>query len=122
MKYRETLNFFIIIEDNEEVLNLPIHLFFSSGGYTTGQKLIGMIQARKAPRYACRFRAISSVATNKRGESWQNLEILNDPQPWVAETNFHSYEKLYEELKKLISSNQLDLDTSSVEETESTEF
>lgn len=121
LKYSETLNFLICIEDNAMYCDIPFHIFFSRGEYATGQKLIGNIQARKAPRFACRFRAATSLHSGKQG-TWQGLDIMNDPQPWVAEENYLKYQKLYEELKKLIDSRVLELDDESVDVPESSEF
>src|SRR5574343_367169 len=108
LKYMETLNCLICIEDNPEFSDIPFHIFFASGEYQTGQKLIGHIQARKAPRFACRFRAATSLHTGKKG-SWQGLDIMNDPQPWVAEENYRKYEKFYEELKRRIDDRSIEI-------------
>ena len=108
LKYNETLNFIVVV-DNEEVQDIPLHLFFAAGEYKTGQILIGNIQARKAPRYACRFRSASGLHTGPKGQ-WYGLDITNDPQPWVAEESYHKYKKLYEDMKELIDNRALEID------------
>lgn len=125
LKYSETLNFMVVLPDVPELEAMPpIHIFFSRGEYGTGQRLLGDIQLRKAPRYACRFRAVTNTHTNKQGQSWVGLEFRNDPQPWVDEENFHRYEEMYKELKKLIDARTMELDMSDASEpaTEGSEF
>lgn len=110
LKYSETLNFMIVIEDIPELADMPIHLFFSRGEYMTGQKFIGDIQLRKAPRYACRFRAASNMHTNKQSNRWHGLDIFNDSKPWVEEADFFKYKALHEEFKKLVDTRTVELD------------
>jgi hypothetical protein len=111
LKFSETLNFMIILEDNPDFVDMPIHLFCSRGEYVTGQQFVGDIQLRKAPRYACRFRAASGLHHNNKNQTWDGLNIYNDPQPWVADAaTFHKYETFYKELKKLVDSRTLEVD------------
>lgn len=114
LKYNETLNFFVILEGHPDLDDMPVHLFFSRGGYQVGQQLIGELQLRKAPRYACRFRACSASLTNKQGQAWQALKFFNDPQPWVDEAHFRKYEKLHKDLDDLIRARAVDLDLNDV--------
>ena len=124
LKFSETLNMMIVIEDNAELADMPIHMFFARGEYNTGQKLLGDILLRKAPRYACRFRAVSAEHVNNQGQRWHGLSIFNDTQPWVAEDHFFKYQKLYNELKKLVDTRtvELDLTDAATTTTEATEF
>lgn len=125
LKFSETFNMMIVIEDNPELADIPIHMFFARGEYNTGQKLLGDILLRKAPRYACRFRATSGEHINKQSNRWFGLDIYNDPKPWVDEANFFKYEKLYKELKKLVDDKAVELDLSDTDTettTEATEF
>lgn len=109
LTFAETLNFMVVLEGDPEWEDVPIHLFFSRGEYPTGQKLIALMQQRKAPRYACRFQAITGTHQSK-GNEWPGLDLRNDPQPWVAENKFRQYELMYNELKKLVDNKTLELD------------
>lgn len=113
LKYSESLNFIICIDGVPEFEEVPVHMFFTRGEYGTGQKLIGEMQLRKAPRYACRFRACSGVHKNANANNWIGLDIFNAQKPWIEDVEkFKRYEKLHEELKKMIDSRTLELDLS----------
>lgn len=127
LKYSESLNFIIAIEGIEEFDLVPVHIFFVRGEYATGQKLIGQIQLRKAPRYACRFRAAVDEETHKdkQGNEWRGLVIDNPPNPWVSQERFHTYEQIHKQLDQTIKARTIEIDTSdfeSPETGESTEY
>lgn len=108
LRYQEVLNFLVMI-DNPAVNGLPVTLMFQRGEYKTGQTLASLIQSRKAPPYACRFRAVSSEH-NGKGFDWIGLDIDNDPMPFVDEATFNSYKVLSKELDTIVKSRQLELD------------
>jgi hypothetical protein len=113
LQFRKTLNFMIVVENQPEIEGL-VHMFFSSGSFIRGQDFMGFIEKRKAPRYACRFRAVTDEHSGKKGV-WESLVIMNAPEPWVEQEKFFEYKTLYEEIKELVDSRTFELDLSDVE-------
>lgn len=111
LKFSEVLNFIIILEDNPELKNFPIWMFFNRGSFAAGQAFLGLVQARglECDPYYCRFRAHSMVHQGKKG-SWFRLNLGNDPIKYVQnEEDAEKYKALHKNFKVLIESKQLDL-------------
>ena len=109
IRYNELLNFFIMVHDVEEVKDMPILMFFVRGEYKTGQFLIGLLQSRgQCDIFAGRYRAFSEPHTGTLG-TWQGLKIMNDLQPWVDEEQYRKYNKLYDDLEKLVQARQVNM-------------
>lgn len=108
LNYSQTLNFMIVVEQ-EGIEDIPFHLFFARGRYVDGQALITLLEKRKAPRYACRFRAGSFFYTGPKGK-WYRLAMDDAPEPWVTEDNFKKYKRYHEEIKTLVDTRMMEFD------------
>lgn len=117
LKYCTTLNFLGCVQDHPEINpNLPIIFRFNRGEYKTGQILIGMMQDREQPPYACRFNCKVGNHPGKLG-NWFGLDIRNSPMPFhETEEIFLKYEKLHDEMQKVIAARQLVIDMGSGED------
>lgn len=109
--YCEHLNYFFMIHGVEELIDIPIAASFFRGEYTTGQNLIGLIQTRKAPVYACRFQAVVADHEGKKG-NWYGFDFINDGEMWVTEKQYAKYSKLYNDLKEAVEARQVEIDFS----------
>lgn len=108
LKYSEVLNFMVMI-DHPDLYGMPVTMMFQRGEYKTGQMLASLIQSRKAPPYACRFRAVSGDHSGK-GFDWIGLDIDNDPTPFVSEKDFNAFKTIAKEMGELFKARQLELD------------
>lgn len=107
LKYRTMLSFISILHDVD--FDIPVTITFQSGEYKTGEKLIGLYQARKAYMYACRFRAVVGNHSGG-GFNWKGLDLMEDPQPWVTEDQYNKYAELEKELTEIVNTRQLHVD------------
>lgn len=106
--FSQFLNFMIILHDvNGLPRNMPVHIWAKRGEIKHMQVLMGLIQSRGAPPYACRFNAIPNRRSGTQG-SWYGLDYSNDHQPWVENENeFKSYEKLHNDLLAIVKAGNL---------------
>lgn len=110
LKYNSILNFFVIVHGHGELQDTPITLSFKGGEFGTGRTLINLIEARKSPPFACRFRAASSRHKNTQF-NWQGLDLQNDPSPWITdEVSFNKYKKLHDDMKEAVKTKNVDLE------------
>ena len=109
LSYCKHLNFYCVVHGIEEVENTPIVFTWRRGEYKTGESLIGLIQTRKAPKYACRFQGIPADHAGN-GEDWYGLDIINDSPMWVTDAQFEAYSKLSVELKAICEAKAIQID------------
>jgi hypothetical protein len=109
LRYCEHLNFYYMVHGVEELVDIPIIHAFVRGEVKSGKNLIGLLQTRKAPKYACRIMGIPADHKGKEG-SWYGLDFVNDNPDWVTEAQYVKYEKLAEDLKNLVESRSVTID------------
>lgn len=108
LKYNQVLNFLVIVHGFEELNSIPLVLSFRGGEFKSGQTLIDLISARRAPPYASRFRATTSMHKNNQGFAWYGPDFQNASDPWVDETSFTKYKKLNADLSEIAAARRLD--------------
>ena len=109
LRYCEHHSWYCMIHDVEDLKDLPVIFPFVRGGISASQNLIGLIQTRKSPKYACRFQAIVADHKGKEG-NWYGFDFINDNPLWVEEDSYNKYRKLAEDLKKLVDTQQVEID------------
>ena len=82
LKYNQVLNFLVTVHGFEELNSIPLVLSFRGGEFKSGQTLIDLISARRAPPYAS--------------------------DPWVDEASFNKYKKLNADLSEIAAARRLD--------------
>ena len=122
LRYCEHLNYYIMVHGVEEVGDIPIVAPFVRGEVKSAKNLIGLIQTRKSPMYACRFLGIPVDHKGKEG-SWYGLDFANADQMWVDEASYNKYEKLHTDLRDLVEARKvvIDHDDSDVVEVDTTD-
>lgn len=109
IRYCQHHNFYIVLHDIPELRDIPIMFSFIRGEYKTGDSLIGQIQTRQAPKFACRFMGVPADHSGS-GESWYGTDIIDDNQRWVDERQYARYEKLAKQLEVLYETSQVVID------------
>jgi hypothetical protein len=109
LRYCQHLNFYIAIHGVEDITDIPVVISFIRGEYKTGENLIGLIQTRKAPMFACRFLGVPADHSGS-GENWYGLDIINDNPLWVSELQYAKYSKLSDNLEKLVEAREVTID------------
>jgi hypothetical protein len=109
IRYCQHHNFYCAIHGIDELTDIPVLFSFIRGEYKTGDNLIGQIQTRQAPKFACRFLAVPADHEGS-GEDWYGTDIIDDDVRWVTEHQYAKYEKLAAQLQVLYDSNQVIID------------
>jgi hypothetical protein len=100
VRHVEHLNFVVLPYGLEQVTD-PFILSFSRGEHWSGSQFCGLIRARKANMFGCKFAMRSQLRPPRNGGDWYGIDVMNPADAGLKESQWVDDQTGYAAMKEL---------------------